>query len=200
MLMYKTILVSAALIALVILAGCTSQGTGSAPNASGGHIIPTVPNASGQQSYPTVSNATANNATPAQNNTPSAINQSPNNSSAQCAYAAPQPSAEQKAACKKNVSTYVEIKDAANCTTEYRCMDAVSRVRYDISRMSIQDAVCPPVITDNVIYAAANMCGAEYDNIEVIVSSTYAYVNGSTCAKSISINCTSIGTFVRSTQ
>jgi hypothetical protein len=195
--MYKTILVSAVLIALVIFAGCVSQG-GAAANASGGHIISTAPNVSGQQPSPTVSNASTN-ATPAQNNSQPAINQTANNSAAQCAYVAP-PSAEQQAVCKKNVSTYVQIKDAANCTTEYRCMDAVSRVRYDLSRISIQDRICPPVITDDVIYATANMCGAEYDNVKVIVNSTYAYVNGSTCAKSISINCTSIGTFVRSTQ
>jgi len=192
--MYKTILFSAALIALVIFAGCVSQG-GTAANNSNGHIISTVPNASGQQPSPNI-----NNATPVQNNTQPIINQTQNASAAACAYAAPQPSAEQQAACKKNVSAYVQIKDAANCTTEYRCMDAVSRVRYDLSRINIQNAACPAVLTDDVIYAAANTCGAEYDSISVVVGSTYAYVNGSTCAKSISINCTSIGTFVSSTQ
>jgi hypothetical protein len=196
--MYKMILISALLAALLVSAGCTSQETGSPANASGGHIVSTAPNASGQQASQPAGNATAN-ITPAQNGTPSVINQTPNNSAIQCAYVAP-PSAEQQVACSRNVSVYIQIKDSSNCTTGYRCMNSVARVRYDLSRISIQDKACPPVITDDIIYAAANTCGAEYDHINVAVGSTYAYVNGSTCAKSISINCTSISTFVRSTQ
>jgi hypothetical protein len=78
-------------------------------------------------------------------------------------------------------------------------MTALERVTYDLSNVKIQDERCPEAITDDVLYQAANICGADYESLEVIVTSRYNYV-GQSCVKSLSINCTTYSAFVRATN
>jgi hypothetical protein len=190
--MYKLMLVSIMAAMLVLSAGCISQGTGTANTSNGTAATPIIPNNSGNVTP--LPNATTNDTT--EPNSTAALNQTP--IAFKCAEIA-SPSAEQEAACKKKVSAYVAIKNESNCTTEYRCMTALERVTYDLSKIQIQDERCPEAITADVLYQAANICGADYESLEVIVTSRYNYV-GQSCVKSLSINCTTYSAFVRATS